>query len=241
MKIHKVHCLFEQSGTFKNAFKKMGIDAEDYDILNDFGETDNSIDLFSEIDKAYEGKPSLFDQIGDCDLVFAFFPCTRFQAYANANMQGTRHGCEKWDELQKLEYSMQLHDQLNSMYLRICKLFHICMRGGWRMVVENPYTQPHYLTMYFPIKPTVIDKDRTENGDYFKKPTQYWFVNCKPEDNIVMEPLEYVKRQKITNPERLKICKSNQVKRSMIHPQYAERFIKRYVLTKEGGIWRGGD
>lgn len=27
----------------------MGIDAEDYDILNDFGQTDHVIDLFAEI------------------------------------------------------------------------------------------------------------------------------------------------------------------------------------------------
>ena len=32
-----VHCLFEQSGTFKNEFKKLGYKAYDYDILNDFG------------------------------------------------------------------------------------------------------------------------------------------------------------------------------------------------------------
>jgi hypothetical protein len=32
----KVHCFFEQSGTFKNAFKHYGIDAEDYDIQNNF-------------------------------------------------------------------------------------------------------------------------------------------------------------------------------------------------------------
>ena len=50
----KVHCLFEQSGTFKNEFKKLGYDAEDYDILNDFGETDHVIDLFNEINVAYE-------------------------------------------------------------------------------------------------------------------------------------------------------------------------------------------
>ena len=51
----KAHLLFEQSGTFKNAFKKYGIEAYDYDILNDFGETDYQIDLFGEIQKAYEG------------------------------------------------------------------------------------------------------------------------------------------------------------------------------------------
>ena len=49
------HCLFEQSGTFKNEFKKLGIDAYDYDILNDFGQTDYQIDLFSEIEQAFEG------------------------------------------------------------------------------------------------------------------------------------------------------------------------------------------
>lgn len=51
----KVHCFFEQSGTFKNEFKKLGYEAYDYDIQNNFGETDNVIDLFAEIDKAYEG------------------------------------------------------------------------------------------------------------------------------------------------------------------------------------------
>ena len=51
----KVHCFFEQSGTFKNEFIKLGIPAEDYDIQNNFGQTDNVIDLFDEIEKAYGG------------------------------------------------------------------------------------------------------------------------------------------------------------------------------------------
>jgi hypothetical protein len=49
MKINKVHCLFEQSGTFKNEFIKLGIPAEDYDIQNEFGETDHIIDIFENI------------------------------------------------------------------------------------------------------------------------------------------------------------------------------------------------
>ena len=43
------HCLFEQSGTFKNEFKKLGIEAYDYDILNEYGQTDYQMDLFAEI------------------------------------------------------------------------------------------------------------------------------------------------------------------------------------------------
>ena len=51
----KVHCFFEQSGTFKQEFLKLGIPAEDYDIQNNFGETDHVMDLFAEIESAYQG------------------------------------------------------------------------------------------------------------------------------------------------------------------------------------------
>lgn len=56
MKIEgKVHCFFEQSGTFKNEFIKLGVPAEDYDIQNNFGETDHVIDLFQEIENQMGG------------------------------------------------------------------------------------------------------------------------------------------------------------------------------------------
>ena len=51
MDINFVHCFFEQSGVFKNAFKKNNIPAADYDIKNEYGQTDFIIDLFSEIEK----------------------------------------------------------------------------------------------------------------------------------------------------------------------------------------------
>lgn len=51
----KAYCLFEQSGTFKNEFKKLGIEAYDYDLLNEYGQTDYQVDLFEEIRKSYEG------------------------------------------------------------------------------------------------------------------------------------------------------------------------------------------
>ena len=51
----KVHCFFEQSGTFKNEFRKLGYEAYDYDIQNEFQETDFVIDLFAEIENGYSG------------------------------------------------------------------------------------------------------------------------------------------------------------------------------------------
>lgn len=130
MEINKVFCLFEQSGTFKKAFLKYGIPAEDYDILNDFGETDHQIDIFSEIEKAYEGKPSLFDQITKDDLCFAFFPCTRFECQIPLAFRGEAAQQRNWNDGKKLEYSMKLHQELHQLYLLICKLFQISLRGG---------------------------------------------------------------------------------------------------------------
>lgn len=106
-----------------------------------------------------------------------------------------------------------------------------------RLIVENPYTQPHYLTMFFPVEPKVIIKDRSEEGDYYTKPTQFFFMNCEPEQNVVLTPLEMIEKVRHVNPTNLKSGTSVQVKRSLMHPQFAERFIKIYILTKEGGLW----
>ena len=61
MQYNNIHLLFEQSGTFKNEFKKLGFkNSYDYDILNDFGETDFQIDLFNEIEKAYRERERVY-------------------------------------------------------------------------------------------------------------------------------------------------------------------------------------
>ena len=50
-----VHLLFEQSGTFKKEFIKLGYKAKDYDILNQFGETNKVVDLYKEIELGFNG------------------------------------------------------------------------------------------------------------------------------------------------------------------------------------------
>lgn len=99
------------------------------------------------------------------------------------------------------------------------------------MVIENPYMQPHYLTTYWCVKPTIIDKDRTMRGDYYMKPTQYWFVNCEPKNNLVFEPLDYVEKQVISKV-KVKDGISVKTQRSMIHPQYANRFIREFLIDE---------
>lgn len=229
----KVHCLFEQSGTFKNEFIKLGIPAEDYDIQNEFGQTDHVLDIFSNIRGGYEGKPSLFDNIAKDDLIMAFFPCTRFEARIPLWFRGEAQQQKNWDVFQKFDYSMSLHEELHEFYLLFTKMHSIALSRGLQMIIENPYTQPHYLTQYYPVRPTLIDKDRTERGDYYSKPTQYWFINREPRHNFIFEPIDYVERQVISKV-KVKDGISVKTQRSMIHPQYANRFIREFILNEEG-------
>lgn len=221
----KAHCFFEQSGTFKNEFKKLGFEAYDYDILNDYGETDFQTDLYEEIEKAYEGEPSVFDGIEHEDLIIAFFPCIRFQCKIPLGFRGEMHQQAKWTDVQKLEYAMKLHTELHDLYMRLCKLCLVCIGGGYKLVIENPYTQPHYLTMYFPIKPKLIDKDRSERGDFFRKPTQYFFINLEPKNNLILEP-RIIRKMRVVDD-----CRGAQ--RSEMSPEYANRFIREFIIEQK--------
>lgn len=225
----KVHCLFEQSGTFKNEFKKLGYEAFDYDILNDYGETDFQIDLYKEIEGGYENKPSIFDVIASDDLILAFFPCTRFEAQILLHYRGDAVQMKKFTDVQKLEKDLELHKELSLNYDLITKLAIIILKRGLRMVFENPYSSQHYLTNYWCLKPSIIDKDRRLNGDYMTKPTQYWFIGFKPKQNLVFEPLDWVE-YRTHQGMQAKDGKSKTVRRSEIHPQYANRFIRQYLI-----------
>lgn len=232
-----VHCLFEQSGTFKNAFKKYGIKAYDYDILNEFNQTDYIIDLFAEIERGYQGEPSLFDKISTDDLIFAFFPCIRFENQIMLWFRGQSVSQKGWSLEKKCEFDMNLLEEVLHMYSLVNKLFIICIRRGLKLIMENPYSEEHFLRRYWCYSPAVIDKDRRDSGDYFKKPTQYWFVNFKPKNNLVFEAIDYVKTKIIAKSRVNDDGLSVKTQRSMIHPQYADRFIRQYILDEE--IWRG--
>ena len=242
-----VHCLFEQSGTFKNAFKKDGIEAYDYDIQNEFGETDYVTDLFKEIDRGYQGEPSLFDKINPDDLIFAFFPCVRFENQIMLWFRGQNYAQRKWDLEKKMTYCMKLQNELAENYNLVNKLFILCIRKNLKLVMENPYSEEHFLRRYWCFQAKVIDKDRRLNGDYFKKPTQYWFLNCEPKNNLIFEVADDNSiKHKSTDcvswcsggvmKREVGIDCSQKTARSMIHPQYADRFIREHILDEE--IWR---
>ena len=217
------HCLFEQSGTFKNEFKKLGYEAYDYDIQDEFGETDYICDLFVDIDCAYQNKESIFDDINHEDTIIAFFPCIRFEDQIQMAFRGTQFQMKNWSTEEKLEYDLKLHKELSEFYEIITKLAIVCIRRQIPLIIENPYSTTHYLTKYWAIPAKVIDKDRTLRGDFYRKPTQYWFINCEPKYNMIFEAYVMNDVKTIENT-------SNKTERSLISSDYANRFIREFIL-----------
>lgn len=230
----KVHLMFEQSGVFKNEFKKLGYEAYDYDIQNNFGETDYQIDLFKEIEDAYDGKPSLFDQIRegqDGDLIMAFFPCIYFCENNELYFTGKHMNLSRLSTKEKIETILQRARDRQSMYELCLKLFCVCDVRNIRLIMENPFSYAHYLVNNFPYKAVLIDNNRTLRGDFYKKPTQYWFLNCEPTYGKSFQE-SYIHKHIASGKPGIKggICSED---RSMISPDYARNFICDFIIGKE--------
>lgn len=223
----KVHCFFEQSGTFKNEFIKLNIPAEDYDIQNNFGETDHVTDLFKEIENAYDGKSSIFDTITKDDLIVAFFPCIYFCAMSQMAFYPTyvNYRCKTTKETYDL--ILKRNEDRAYFYSLLMKLFCVVRMKGLRMIVENPWSEQTYLKANFE-KPQLVDMNRMLRGDYYKKPTAYWFVNCEPTDGFTHQ--EDKEKKTILNSKgsgQAGICSED---RSLISHDYARNWICDFVL-----------
>lgn len=236
----KVHCFFEQSGTFKNEFIKLGIPAEDYDIQNNFNQTDHVIDLFGEIDREYNyltrqdktrQDKTVFDSIDPCqDLIIAFFPCIYFCA---TSQMAFYLGCINYrclTDMEKIEMILKRNDNRSLFYQRLIKLVAVCLALNIRMVLENPWSEQTYLKANFLKAPDVVDMNRMKRGDYYKKPTAYWFWNCKPTNGF---SYQNDKEQKTIMKAKMGIkagiCSEE---RSMISSDYARNWICDFVLGK---------
>ena len=246
----KVWCFFEQSGTFKNEFKKLGIDAVDVDIQNNFGQTDHVVDLFAEIETAYGGGQSkVWDSITCDDLIMAFFPCIKFCSMAEYNQRSAQ---EKWRRegmpVRRIyELLKKQSDDRYYFYQMAWKMHAGTEFRGLRMIMENPWHVTNYTNYFWFMRPTIIDTDRTRRGDCFVKPTAYWFTNCKPVEGLITyQPTPPGKirtvgsmltaKDKPTHRNAAKGSKKAGLcseERSMISPDYARNFICDFILGKE--------
>ena len=261
----KVHCFFEQSGTFKREFIKLGIPAEDYDIQNNFGETDHTDDLFAAIEDAYDGKPSLFDNITPDDLIMAFFPCIKFCSvmeqiqhedfYDASHRKNKNFGTAEYYQ-RKWEVLRNFSQERFYFYDLALKMTAVVQIKGFRMVIENPWHPTNFTNHFWFLRASVIDNDRTKRGDFFRKPTAYWFVNCEPTHGCTFQPTPRDKIKTITAGSgalrtKRKLAKTVDKEildkvyldhksdkglcdedRSLISPDYARNFICDFILGK---------
>lgn len=225
MTVKNVYCLFEQSGTFKKEFHKLGIPAFDYDICNDFGETSKRVDLFVEINCAFVHLPSIFDEITPEDLILAFFPCTYFSSNNQMYFEGTNFAWRNLSQIERLDKIIERARMRNDYYVTLLKFCKVVEERQLRCIIENPYNAHHYWRFNFPYRPAVIDMNRRLRGDYFKKPTQYIFINCAPSGKV---SVQYDKPEKFIND-------VSTVERSMISPDYARNFICDNILGIDSG------
>ena len=153
----------------------------------------------------------------------AFFPCVRFEEQIKLGFRGDSYQFKNYTDEQKLEYDLKLHSELAKLYALVTELAIVCLRKSLKLIIENPWSERHYLRQFWALKPKIIDKNRRLKGDYYTKPTQYWFIGCEPKENFVVEPIEITQYKKIVHVR-------NTVERSLISKNYARRFIKEFIL-----------
>lgn len=227
----RVHCLFEQSGTFKNEFIKLGYKALDYDIQNNFGQTDVVTDLFKEIEDAYDSKPSLFDKIGGGDLILAFFPCIYFSdmsqilhtwgAYPNKPVKYATDCILERSRLRQKFYELSV------------KMLAVAKHRGLRLIMENPWGTHSYLQRDYVTPPAIIERDRSLRGDLFRKPTAYWFINCERTYGNSFQPK---KPKSVKKDVRERSSGHCNMERSTITSDYARNFICDFIIGKKQQI-----
>lgn len=221
MNIKKAYLLFEQSGTFKNAFREIGVDAFDFDWENIYNTTDFKIDIFAEILKAFNNQNSIFDAFND-GIVIAFFPCTYFSKYNKLQKRVDFRNYRNYSLREKFT-AINTRNENSFKYLEyFFKLLVIAKEKNLKLVVVNPYDKNSFLYENRPTDPKFIDMDRRDMGDIFIKPTMFFSVNYELGEKPLFLPRPGVQKS-IYN------LKNDKIQRSLISPEYAKNFIK-YIL-----------
>ena len=165
------------------------------------------------------------------DLIIAFFPCIYFCDFSQMTFSLNNKNFEKMSTPEKFSRMLRQADNRNDYFKLLLKLVAVCLDMNLKMVFENPWGVMSYLKTSFLKPPTIIDRDRTERGDYFRKPTAYWFWNFEPTYGCSTERLHEAQSVKKTAKlaKHAGLCSEE---RSMISPDYARNFICDFILGR---------
>ena len=168
---------------------------------------------------------------GGADLIVAFFPCIYFCENNQLALSYYHNNYKNLGYKERTEKILQRMRDREYFYSLICKMVAVAFEKKLRMIIENPWNGATYLKQNFVISPSLIDHNRRLRGDYFTKPTAYWFINCEPTQGYTIQ----------CDKEKKSISKSKAGKaaglcsedRSMMSPDYARNFICDFILGKE--------
>lgn len=168
----------------------------------------------------------------------AFFPCIYFCTYAEFNMRQTNEAMKGWSKEKQWAWKLEFGRNRHHFFELALKMAAITEIRGLRMIMENPWNEVNYTNYHWFRKPSLIDKNRQLRGDYFHKPTAYWYYGCEPTyGQSYQKPKETKRIVKYGNgadiakgSSKSGLCSEE---RSMISPDYARNFICDFILGKE--------
>lgn len=170
---------------------------------------------------------SVFDKIGKEDLIIAFFPCIYFSCLSQMSMTFSCTNYINMSAIEKGSVIIRRSKHREEYFAQAVKMFAICLERGIPLIMENPWSQQTFLKQNFVMPPAYIDNDRSKRGDYFKKPTAYWFLNCEPCKKYTLQPRTPIKVLSVNPTSAAGVCNSE---RSKISPDYAYNFICDQIL-----------
>lgn len=173
---------------------------------------------------------TIFDKISQEDLIIAFYPCIYFCAMSQMAFYLGCTNYRKLTDTEKIKKILERSNKRKEYFDRLIKFVSVCLSKNIRMIFENPWSEQTYLKANFLKAPDVVDMNRMERGDFYKKPTAYWFWNCEPTNG---KTYQNDKEQKVIMKSKSAptagLCSEE---RSMISSDYARNWICDFVLGK---------
>ena len=177
------------------------------------------------------GGVSIFDSMSYDDLIMAFFPCIYFSCMSQMLISYTHRNYTNMTPKERMDAILERSANRELFFARAVKMLAVAQMRGLRLVMENPWSEQTYLKANFVAPPTLFDMDRTKRGDYYTKPTAYWFINCEHTYGKSFQKPKERKSVMFAKPSlRAGLCSEE---RSMISPDYARNFICDFIIGKE--------
>jgi hypothetical protein len=164
-------------------------------------------------------------------LIMAFFPCIYFCATSQMAFSFGYTNYRKLNMKEKTDKILERSANREYFFKLAVKMISIAEQKCLRLIMENPWSEQTFLKANFVMPPTLVDNNRMLRGDFYVKPTAYWFINSTPTSG---KSYQNDKEKKTIMKARMGakagLCSEE---RSMISPDYARNFICDFIIGKE--------